>query len=362
MKNTAYLATIAMLSASTAFAGGLDRSTLNISPMFEDGDYVELSFASVSPSVSGTVAGGALSSGDLATDYITFGAAMKTSLSDKFDMGVIINQPYGAGVEYPTGTGYPLAGTTASLTSLGVNVIGKYNVSDKFSAYAGLRQEKISANAAIPALSYSISAEDSSGLGYLVGAAYERKEIAMRVALTYSSAISHDVRVTEPTSATTTLTSDLSVNTPQSLTLDFQSGIAKDTLLFGSVRWAEWTAFDLAPPVYAGATGGDSLVAYDNDVITYNIGVGRRINENWSVAASYTYEKANGGISSNLSPTDGRQSYGLGVTYTQDNVKITAGVSRTNLGDADTVVPVAGAGTFTGNSATAFGIKIGTTF
>jgi len=37
------------------------------------------------------------------------------------------------------------------------------------------------------------------------------------------------------------------IKTPQSVNLEFQTGIAKVTLLFGSVRWVDWTAFNIFP-------------------------------------------------------------------------------------------------------------------
>ena len=37
---------------------------------------------------------------------------------------------------------------------------------------------------------------------------------------------------------------------------------------------------------YFGATGGGSLVSYDNDATTYNLGLGRRFNEEWSGAVT----------------------------------------------------------------------------
>ncbi len=138
--------------------------------------------------------------------------------------------------------------------------------------------------------------------------------------------------------------------------------MAPDTLLFGGVRWVEWSKFDISPAHYAALTGGASLVSYADDVFTYNLGVGRRLNETWSVAASATYEKANGGFASNLGPTDGKTSLGLGVTYSNSPMKVTAGVSYTWIGDATTSVGGALAGSFTDNSALAFGMKVGFNF
>jgi long-subunit fatty acid transport protein len=225
----------------------------------------------------------------------------------------------------------------------------------------------MTANAMIPFIpgGYMASTETASGIGYLVGAAYERPDIALRVALTYNSAISHDLPTTETSALGAGRTSTTKVDTPQSVNLDFQTGIAKDTLIFGGIRWAEWTKFDISPADYSGPLLVNApLVSYNDDIFTYTLGVGRRLNENWAVAGSVAYEKQNGGFASNLNPTDGKTTLGVGVTYSQDNMKITAGVSHTWVGDAQTQLGGSGlpAGVFEDNSATAFGMKVGFNF
>ena len=150
------------------------------------------------------------------------------------------------------------------------------------------------------------------------------------------------------------------METPQSVNLEAQSGIAKDTLLFGSIRWVNWSSFSVDPANYPPA---DPLVSYANDTTSYTLGVGRRFNENWSAAISVGYEAASGGFASNLGPTDGRRSVTLGATYTQDKMKISAGVSYVDIGDAQTTL-AAGlpAGTFAKNHAIGVGMKVGFTF
>ena len=145
--------------------------------------------------------------------------------------------------------------------------------------------------------------------------------------------------------------------------MEFQSGVAPDTLAFGSVRWVEWSKFSIAPPIYTGAVGSP-IVDFDNDTITYTLGIGRRLSENWSIAGALSHEAASGGFASNLSPTDGRSSASLAATYTNGNMKVTAGVSRVWIGDAMTELSGSGiaAGLFSGNTATAFGMKVGFNF
>ena len=69
-------------------------------------------------------------------------------------------------------------------------------------------------------------------------------------------------------------------------------------------------------------------------MISYQLGTGCRLNENWLVFARAAYEKANGGVALRLSPTNGQKSLGIGGSYTMDAMKITAGLEYVLLGNA----------------------------
>lgn len=56
MKGIALTAASVALTATTAIAGGIDRSGQDISILFEEGNHVQLTFATVGPNVKGTSA------------------------------------------------------------------------------------------------------------------------------------------------------------------------------------------------------------------------------------------------------------------------------------------------------------------
>lgn len=369
MKN-ALTTTAALLATTTmAMAGGLDRSGQPIGIIFEDGNVAQLSFGSVAPSVTGTAvtALGGFSSGNMAGDYTQFGAGLKYDFNDSVSIAVIYDQPYGADVDYSDAeVGYYTGAATADVDSSSITALARYKIDNNFSVYGGLRQQTVSASVSKPpAGGYSIESEDSSGTGFVAGVAYERPEIALRVALTYHSKIEHDITATEscpaagPAAAACT-TATTSVETPEAFNLDFQSGIAEDTLLFGSIRHAKWTQFDFAPPGHA-ALGLGSLQDYDDDTTAYTLGVGRRFSDEWSGAVTVGFEDAKGGFAGNLAPTDGNTSLGLGATYTGDGFKVTGGVRYVWIGDAETENPQAPGSTgseFKDNSAVAAGLSV----
>lgn len=364
------------VSATAAQAGGIDRSGQSIGILFEKGNYAEFSFGRVSPSVSGTGAGTAPSlvtptpgqaSGDMAGNYNQIGGGLKYQINDRVSAALIVDQPFGANVSYPVATTYFARGSTASIKTMALTGLLKYTTESNFSVYGGLKYQTMSAKASVPFIaSYTGQADRDGGFGYVVGVAYEKPEIALRVALTYSSKVKHNFSPVE-TSAVPALAglsgTPNTVETPQSVNLEFQSGVAKDTLVFGSIRWVDWSNFQINPAMYSALTGGAALVSYDKDTVTYSLGVGRRLNENWAVSASVGYEKAGGGFSANLGPTDGKKSVTLAAVYTRDNMKITGGVTYVKIGDAQTTLGGGvTAANFTSNKAVGVGIKVGYSF
>ncbi len=354
MKRILTTAAAMVAVASAAQAGGVERSTQSVAILFEQGRYAELSFGTFSPDVSGTLG---VSSGDMTSTYNTFSIGYKMDIGESLDFALIIDQPIGADVAYPTGTGYPLAGATAKLTSSAITALLRYQFESNVSVYGGLRYQTVHGEVSLgPAvLNYTLDTNNDSELGYVVGFAWEKPEIAARVALTYNSAITHSLESVEFGSPTAGFDTEV----PQSVNLEFQTGIAKDTLLFGSIRWQEWSAFEIAPPVYAGATG-TALVDYASDRVTYNLGVGRKFNDNWSGAVTIGYEPSDGELTGNLGPTDGFKSIGLAATYTMDSVKITGGVRYVDIGDA--TANIGPGAPFTDNSGVGIGLRVGYTF
>ena len=84
------------------------------------------------------------------------------------------------------------------MDSIAFTGLAKYNATDRFSVYGGLKIESlkgsITINALNPALNYNLSVNNDYKVGYVAGAAYEIPDIALRVALTYESGIEHDFR------------------------------------------------------------------------------------------------------------------------------------------------------------------------
>ncbi|WGW02665.1 OmpP1/FadL family transporter [Tropicibacter oceani] len=418
MNKTLFGAAALTLTATTAISGGIERSVIDYGLMFQPGTQMTLGHALVTPRVSGkyTAATGGGDTGNMANSYGTFSFAYKNDLSDKLAFGLYHNQPYGAGASYTSGF---YTGLSADWTSKQTAAVLKYKIGDRFSVFGGLRYVLSSADIVIPdqmirastavrvaetqsqiqagitqlqnagapatdprlvtlqtqlaqtnaygaavaaapagSFQYTAQGEQRGDWGFVVGAAYEIPDIALRVGLTWESKVTHKFDTTEslpffgiPGN------SETEVEMPQSVALDFQTGIAEGTLLFGGVKWTEWSKWEVRTPGYESVTG-TAVTGFANDVITYRVGLGKKFNDNYSAFAQIGYEASDGEVASRLSPTDGRTSFGVGAQFTEGAHKLRIGMEYVKLGDAKDA-----SGTkFEGNSAIGFGMAYTASF
>ncbi|PRY26284.1 long-subunit fatty acid transport protein [Aliiruegeria haliotis] len=428
---------VMVLTAGGATAGGLDRTGQPIQALFEaggeSGGYAELAFGRTIPRVSGEGVGiGAvgLPAGtkydSVAESFNSVGGAVKMNFSDQWSGALIYDQSYGSDVVYPGDmASTELGGTSAIADGDSLTAYLRYKFNDRWSAHGGLRLQRIKGDIGLSGLAYglpeataqaafaanmsaaqaaaaagdlaaaaefqaaattaagtvngySVTLEDSTALGWVIGGAYEIPEIAARVSLTYNSEISHNVKMKEsgpdvivgvdPTTGAPIIVpaldgeDDVEVKSPQSVNLEFRTGIAADTLLFGSIRWVDWSEFRIDPTNFTNYTGG-GLVDLE-DTTTYALGLGRRFNEQWAGSFAVSYEAAGDNLVSPLAPSTGLWALAIGASYTVDAFSITGGVRHTWLGDAkpETGTPDVARANFEGNNATSFGIRVGYNF
>lgn len=393
MKKTIVALSIAL--PTSVFAGGFERDPQTPNYIFNDGRYMEFKLTVSNPDVDGNVPLGTVtqSSEDVASNYRSLGFAYKAQINDKMDWSLAYLEPYGADINYANADAlYPYGDSWAKLDVQGLTAMLKYKIGDRVSVYGGAKLSSFDADAnvvvTIPTpgtgaplnvLNYQVNAEEDRSTGYVVGAAYEMKEIAMRVALTYNTAIDHESSVVESATAVDLSTgapiavvvpdtsSTVDTTLPATLNLSFQTGLNQKTLLFGSIHWAEWSESEMAPPVYTQVTAtaanptGSKLVSHSDDTTTYRLGLGRRISDDVALAVILGHEKSNGEQSTNLAPTDGYDSLTFAGTFTEGNTKVTAGISFVDIGDTDTNA-VVGESDFSSNKAVGFGLTFGYTF
>ena len=251
------------LAATSGVAQGaaLERAVPQVVRLFyEEGTYGEFGLLFIDPHQSGEgqflptrswavfVPG---NTGDLFQSHTNYFAALKGDIGERMSYVIGFDQPHGVATHYRQGS-FPspqlsYAGTMGRLNAYQLTGVLAYDVTDRIKLYAGLRAERLDAKAAFR--SWRIfRGGDELGL-WLLSARLTRPEIALRVGLTYSSAIDHDLDATEERELHAG-GQHFSVDMPQSVKLDFQTGVAPKTLVFGSIRWVDWADFEIAPPLF----------------------------------------------------------------------------------------------------------------
>lgn len=356
------MAMVAICSAGSVVAGGADITLMPTEMMFEKGNYVEVSVAKVSRDVTGTIVA---PSGSMYPDYNVRNLAAKIELNDKISIGLADYLSAGIQVDYrKAGASGMAAAYTAAFVDLDIRsrlLAVKYQANDNVSILGGLKLSKTS-NATANVLKNpkgNLNIPSATGSALALGLAYEKPEIALRVSALYQSATKFDLPMTS-TEYVTLLNGKAGL--PKSMTLRFQSGIAKDTLIFGSAHRGDWlnSQINFQDDDDGGGTLG-AVVARSSFTTTtaYTLGLGRKLSEKYAVSATYGWEKGSGATGTSLlSTTNGKKSLTLGGKYTNGRMTVSAGYSRIRLGSYTATTPLGGA-VFSNSSANAIGLKLG---
>ena len=363
------LTTAVLLVPASVGAGGLDQSGQPVTALFAEGRRLEVSWGRWLPELSGTGPTGR-DTGNAYGPLTGAGASLRFDIAPHWSGAVILDRPFGVVVGYDTPyaeSGFPYAGTQAAPESHAITGLIRYLAPGGFGIHGGLRAIRFNTDVHLdgpgfgPLAGYDWQAGDDWGIGAVIGGSWEKPEIALRVALTYSSEAKIEAQGVE--SLGPRITPDaVTLRLPQSVNLDVQTGIAPGTLLYGSVRWSDWGGFKVAPPVYTGVTG-NPLVEFSHDTFTYRLGLGHRFGERWSAAVEMSHEAATGEKQTALTPYDGYTSVGLGLAYTTPSgVELAGGAAWYALGDAKVDSFDGVIGDFRDNHALGLGLKLSYAF
>lgn len=450
---------------ATLHAAALDRSGQSTTAFFQKGNYAEVGYSGLMPKVGGVDSAGNVVP-EMAEDYEMLSAALKFEVSPESSFAIIYDQPFGAAAEYTGKNNFtaennaysgliPLPSavraalgvtgtTTVEVDSHNTTFLYGYQPLPNVTLFGGPAIQSISGelNLRGPAYDilngYSAKLQQDNRLGYAAGFAFEKPEIALRLAVTYRSEIEHRLKSSEtlplssaaliglrgglaanpalaplatapvstiqatlrpqlaavnaglaanPTNAAlraqqaglsglltlaaatelpTQRDSKTEITTPQSVNIDFQTGIMADTLAFANVRWVNWESFAIKPSLFSSATalrfpGGLDVVNYAKDQWSANVGVGRKLHPQLSGSVSVGWDSGAGNPITTLGPTEGFWNVGLGARYSPvEHVDVSLGVKYFWLGDAEAKVSSGTiVGNFENNDALAVGLKVG---
>jgi long-chain fatty acid transport protein len=348
---------IALLAATSAQAGGLERAGYNIDLLFDPSDYAfESAVTYVNPQrdmnnvrdnvpLDGDL-NGLPSDGIRDTDgYWVPRIGFKAGIGDAIDCMADYSQPWGvhvnpgrnwAGANDNVETkieSHNYATTCSYSFDMGpgqLRVIG----GGFYQEVSGFKDRLVFAMPAGSPLSGMGRLElEGEGWGWRAGVGYEIEEYALRTSLVYNSAVKLDditgtMDLRQVPGAV--LPGIAGVNTPvfgsadlpDSLEFKFQSGVAPDWLVFGSVKWTDWSQLQSLPfcPIAtrgiecrtSGPTEVTSLDLLYRDGWTVSGGVGHKFNEKLSGAVSLTWDR---GTTTGIGAQTDTWTVGTGLSY-----------------------------------------------
>ncbi|CAM4280128.1 OmpP1/FadL family transporter [Acinetobacter pragensis] len=368
MNKSTLIIALGCICTGQIHAAGLDRSGQSISAFLQPGNYFEAGISVLDASLSGKMndnfskgglsAAANMQTGDIANSYYSPSATLKFQLTDQFSIGFLYDHPFGADAGYPIKAyqAYTEGNerSESEVVSQNLSTIIGFQPNQHWNIYAGPALQTVKGKSRLRGAGYSwsrydLDAKETTGVGWLAGAAYAIPDIALKASVTYRSEIDHDMNMTEslnilhPVAGRVDLgtsTEKSTITTPQSVNLDFQTGIMKDTVAFANVRWVDWSNFRISPKKLYEFTklttgSGVDLAAYYDDQISANLGLGRKFNDKISGTVSVGWDSGAGDLVSTLGPSKGYWNVGLGAQFSPAaNYFISGGVKYFWLGDA----------------------------
>jgi long-chain fatty acid transport protein len=358
------VAAAGLLAATSAYAGGLERGGYNIDLLFDPSDYAaEAAATYVAPQRDlNNVEDLAPANGDLndrpsdgirdTEGYWVPRLGMKAKLFDGFDCMADYSQPWGA----HTNPGANWAGANDNMETkiesdnYAATCSYKWDVGQGqlrfigggfYQEVGGFKERLVADLSALgPTAPSGIGRLDleGSGWGWRTGLAYEIPEYALRVSLVYNSAVDLDnlggtidlrnVLLPTPTPGVfvpgTKYDVESFASMPDSLELKFQTGFAPDWLVFGSVKWTDWSQLQIIKVTATNPSDPrnlpTSLDLLYRDGWTVSGGVGHKFNEKISGAVSLTWDR---GTSHGYGNQTDTWTLGSGVSYNvNENVEL----------------------------------------
>ena len=370
MKLTAYTSLgLWAFSAVAVSAGGWETGKLDTSFMYNEGNYAELSYGNLNYSVSGTTQ--ASVSRGMAKDQTRMNLSGKFQVGS-FDIGLT---SFSSGAIQMDGQSAILPqcdldvqstwGACSVVPSADVKmdtraVLVRYSINENFSVLGGLRQVSLE-DSSVTTIGATYNLDATSQTGRVYGLAYERPEIALRLEILRSDAISFGLSGTATAAELPLSGSDMVV--PEATTINFQTGIAEGTLLMASAHRVSWTnsQINVDVPLGQGLLDIDSAFT---DTTSYSLGIGRALSDATAVNVSYSWEAGSGATSTDpFTMSNGSKTLSLGVRHTIEDMTLSGGVSYTQVGDVNvTHIPTTLTANYENNSVMSFGVKVGYSF
>ena len=377
------------LLSSPAFSGGWETGRLDTSFMYEEGGFGQFGVLSVNYDVGAVIQHPSANKHTMAKNQNRSSFAVKMGLGN-FDLGLT---RYHSGAIQLDGQGGNLDGCnpataaialcsvvpSADVTIYSTAYLARYSINENISVFGGLNQFALGdATVTTIAGHYKVDAKTENVTTF--GAAYELPTIALRVEAVFQEETKTSLSASSSLSPLlpTTPISGASYTVPETMTLNFQSGIAEDTLLFGSIHQQNWDTAQIVipsnpaginPVTFAADAPVSAVGSSFSNKTAYSIGVGRKLSDKLSVSLSYSREDGSGPTTDDpFTLSDGSQGITVGARYTMDNMSLSAGYNYTTAGDVNVIhevapgVPSGLTANYSDNTTSAIGFRVAFSF
>ena len=357
------VAAVTLLTATAAHAGGLERAGYNIDLLFEPSGYaIETGLTYVNPQrklnnvVDNPADGGNIgarpSNGIRATEsYFVPRVGFKASFGEAVDCMFDYSQPWGAHLNQGSNWAGANENIETKIKSNNYATTCSYSfdmgpgqlrvIGGAFYQEISGFQDRLVSTAVFPLGRTGVGHLDLSadGWGWRAGVAYEIEEYALRTSLVYNSAVELDditgtLNLSQVTGAVVPVFG--SVSMPDSLEFKFQTGVAPGWLVFGGVKWTDWSQLQsiafcpeatraLATCRTNSLTEVTSLDLLYRDGWTISGGVGHKFTDKVSGALSLTWDR---GVSTGIGTHSDTWTLGAGVSIAAtENVEFRVGAA-----------------------------------
>ena len=336
--------------SGAAWAEGLERATFSSGFLFEEGTYVETSLGIVKPDFKPLISGVLQATNSIAEQFTVATLATKFDVSDNVAVGIKwTNGTNGVDINY-FNNGATVVPPSAHVSTNEIQILGKYQASERFSIFGGAKIVQANGDINLNGATQFTQGSDT-GVGAIIGAAFEIPDIALRIA----ASLETDIDLTLPTTANGAPAGNTTASIGDAIQVEFQTGIAQDTLLFGKIRRSIWADNQVTVP-------GVGQVSDFEDGNSFSLGIARRFSDSFAMSISAFYDPGDGTDASALAPQGETKSLSIGGRFTMENgTNISVGVSHSKRGDATVAAPF-DAYTFTGSTVTSVGVSVSKNF
>ncbi|MEN8383913.1 outer membrane protein transport protein [Acinetobacter towneri] len=259
-----------------------------------------------------------------------FQAALKLQPHPQVSVALLFDQPFFTDVDYQFKTTHPSSEIAdVEFDSNNMTALVGYQPNANWNLFTGVSYQSFSGNLKIGThvenfyVDYAVHFPKDHAWGWLTGVSYQLPEYAFTTAITYRSKIKHHTNASEsfwgfpleiaPQHTTT-------IQTPESINLDFQTGLPSQNFLYASLRWVNWQDFEIQPTQYAAMLQqvpnmNLNLIDYQKNQWSVRLGLAHQWSPKWITAVEGLWDSGAGNPASSFNPVDGYLGLGTGLIY-----------------------------------------------